>query len=92
MERMDILATVSLPQKVFTGVGANAKTTILFARRLRRERADGWWLEGAEDKSDADRLVLLAAPRLDSPNWSLDKYLEGVLESARNRDFRSSER
>ena len=32
--RMDLLASVSLPQKVFTGVGANAKTSIVFARRL----------------------------------------------------------
>ena len=92
IERMDVLATVGLPQKVFTGVGANAKTTILFARRLRRVRPDGWWLEGAEDRSHADRSVLLTAPRFDSPVWSLENYLEGVLESARRHDFRSSER
>ena len=31
--KMDLLASVSLPQKIFTGVGANAKTSIIFARR-----------------------------------------------------------
>src|SRR5262249_31655484 len=34
MERVQLLAVVALPQKVFTGVGAKAKTGILFARRL----------------------------------------------------------
>jgi type I restriction-modification system DNA methylase subunit len=92
IERMDVLATVGLPQKTFTGVGANARTTILFARRLRRGRPDGWWQEEAEDSSDADRIVLLTSPRLDSPNWSLDNYLAGVLESASKHDFRSTEK
>jgi type I restriction-modification system DNA methylase subunit len=34
MEHLWLLAVVTLPQKVFTGVGANAKTGILFARRF----------------------------------------------------------
>jgi hypothetical protein len=40
--RMDLLASVSLPQKAFTGVGANAKTSIVFARRsLKTGPTDG---------------------------------------------------
>jgi len=69
--RIDLLASISLPQKVFTGVGANAKTTILFAR------------QSAQKQADPNRLVLLTAPRLDSPLWSLENYLESVLQSAR---------
>ena len=92
IERMDVLASVGLPQKTFTGVGANARTTILLAHRLRRERPDGWWQQGIEDKSHADRKVLLSAPRQDSPIWSLENYLEDVLEGARKHDFRSAEK
>ena len=82
--RMDLLASVSLPQKVFTGVGANAKTTILFARRRVQERTEGWWLEPPEAMPDADRTILLTAPRLDATNWSLEIYLESVLEALRS--------
>jgi len=87
MEQMNLLAGVSLPQKVFTGVGANAKTTILFARRLRRPRPEGWWLDDAKDRSHADRGVILTAPHLDSPMWSLENYLADVLDGARKHNF-----
>ena len=33
MEHVVLLAVVGLPQKVFTGVGANARTGIFFGRR-----------------------------------------------------------
>jgi hypothetical protein len=84
--RMDLAACVSLPQKVFTGVGANAKTTIIFARRRMDDRPDGWWLLKPETLPDAGRKVLLTAPRLDAPNWSLETYLDSALEGARHRD------
>ena len=40
--QMDLLAVVSLPHKVFTGVGANAKTSIIFTQRLLEPRPTGW--------------------------------------------------
>ena len=84
--RMDLLASISLPQKVFTGVGANAKTTILFARRRMRERPVGWdSREGRRHLPDKDREVFMAGPRLDAPGWSLEIYLKSVLEGARKR-------
>src|SRR5205085_5690881 len=82
--RMDLLAIVSLPQRVFSGVGANAKTTILFARRVLSQRPEGWWLN--EQVADANRKVLLTAPRLNSPNWSLEGYLNSILEGARDKN------
>jgi len=83
-DRMSLLASVGLPQKVFTGVGANAKTTILFFRRTPQERREG---ENSSEASpcepEANRPVLLTAPRLDSRDWSLESYLNSVLQSAR---------
>jgi len=82
--RMDLLATVGLPQKVFTDVGANAKTTILFARRLVHDRPDGWFSPDALDQlPENDGPILLTAPQLDSPNWRLENYLNSVLATAR---------
>ena len=82
--RMDLLASISLPQKVFTGVGANAKTTIIFARRLTQDRTNGWYApsEGDELPED-DPPIFLAAPRLDAPGFSVENYLARVLEDAR---------
>ena len=82
--RMDLLASVGLPQKVFTGVGANARTTILFARRRIQERPDGWAAQDPDHLPDTDRMIYLTAPRLDAPHWSLESYLESVLEGARS--------
>lgn len=84
--RMDLLASVGLPQKVFTDVGANARTTILFARRLLHDQPAGWFSPAALDQlPEHDAPIFLTAPRLDSPNWSLENYLNSVLASARRQ-------
>jgi predicted RNA methylase len=82
--RMDLLASISLPQKVFTGVGANAKTTIIFARRLTQDRPNGWCApsEGDELPED-DQPIFLAAPGIDAPGFSIESYLARVLADAR---------
>lgn len=82
--RMDLLASISLPQKVFTGVGANAKTSIIFARRLTQDRANGWCSpEALEQMPEGDGPIFLAAPRLDAPGFTVESYLARVLEDAR---------
>ena len=86
--RMDLLASISLPQKVFTGVGANAKTTIIFARRLPQDRPNGWYAQTQDDEpAEDDQPIFIAAPRLDAPGFSIASYLARVLEDAR-RDRR----
>ncbi len=83
--RMDLLASVSLPQKVFTGVGANARTSIIFARRLDHDRPDGWYLPDSLKNSREDNVpIFLAAPRLDARGFTLDSYLARVLADARS--------
>lgn len=86
--KMDLLASISLPQKVFTGVGANAKTSIVFGRRRAHDRPDGWYSPDAFDNvPDEDEPVFLAAPRLDAPGFSIASYLSRVLADAqRKRD------
>ena len=86
--RMDLLASVSLPQKVFTGVGANAKTSIVFARRLAHDRPNGWYSPDAFDNlPEEDLPIFMAAPRLDAPGFSIESYLARVLADAqRQRD------
>jgi N-6 DNA methylase len=82
--KMDLLASVSLPQKIFTGVGANAKTSIIFARRRAHDRPDGWYrLDTLDDSPDEDQPIFLAAPRLDAPGFSHESYLARVLADAR---------
>ncbi len=82
--RMDLLASVSLPQKVFTGVGANAKTSIVFARRRVHDRPDKWYSPEALDRlAEEDEPVFLAAPRLEAPGFTIGGYLARVLEDAR---------
>jgi hypothetical protein len=84
--RMDLLASVSLPQKVFTGVGANAKTSIVFARRRACDRPDGWYSPDAlDDLPEEDIPVFLAAPRLDALGFSTESYLARVLADARGK-------
>jgi hypothetical protein len=81
--KIDLLASVSLPQKIFTGVGANAKTSIIFARRRMQDRPDGWYRPDAfDDSSDEDQPIFLAAPRLDAPGFSHEGYLARVLADA----------
>lgn len=86
--RMDLLASVSLPQKVFTGVGANAKTSIVFARRRAHDRPNGWYSPDALDNlPEEDSPIFMAAPRLDAPGFSIESYLARVLADAqRKRD------
>jgi hypothetical protein len=86
--KMDLLASLSLPQKVFTGVGANAKTSIIFARRRAHDRPDGWYSPDAFDNlPEEDSPIFLAAPRLDAPGFSIESYLARVLADAqRERD------
>ena len=84
--KMDLLASVSLPQKVFTGVGANAKTSIIFGRRRTHDRPDGWYSPAAFDNlPDEDEPVFLAAPRLDAPGFSIESYLSRVLADAKRK-------
>src|SRR5262249_11968791 len=65
LQEIQLLAVVGLPQKVFTGVGAKAKTGIIFARRYtleeRQEIASNLLLvEGANQLTD--RKIPLVAP------------------------------
>jgi hypothetical protein len=90
LTEMDLLAVVGLPQQVFAGVGAKARTSIVFARRRVRPR-------GATDRpaappddepgSVADNgtgpRVLMAASNPESPGFGLERYLADVLEHAR---------
>ncbi|HXR05170.1 MAG TPA: N-6 DNA methylase [Verrucomicrobiae bacterium] len=81
--KMDLLASVSLPQKIFTGVGANANTSIIFARRRVQDRPDGWYQTGKlEDSPNEDQPIFLAAPRLDAPGFSHESFLARVLADA----------
>ena len=81
--RMDLLATVGLPQKVFRGVGANAKTTIVYARRRAHDRPDGWYSSGAYKNLPEENIpMFLTAPLLDFPGFSLESYLARVLADA----------
>jgi len=73
--QMDLLACVSLPQKVFSGVGANARTSIIFGRRRSGQPS--------QRLQDEDRPIFLAAPRLEAADFSLETYLTKVLEDAR---------
>jgi hypothetical protein len=82
--KMDLLASISLPHKIFTGVGANAKTSIIFARRRMQDQPAGWYSPDAlDDSPDEDRPIFLAAPRLDAPGFSHESYLARVLADAR---------
>ena len=84
--QMDLLAVVSLPHKVFTGVGANAKTSILFAQRLLQPRLAGW--DEADDfnnSATARYKIFMTAPQPDVPGWNLEWYLKDVLAGARKR-------
>jgi N-6 DNA Methylase len=86
MGRMDLLATVGLPQKVFKGVGANAKTTIVYARRRTKDRPDGWYSSGAYKNMPEENVpIFLTAPLLDFPSFSIESYLARVLADAQRQ-------
>jgi hypothetical protein len=94
MESMQLLAVVGLPQKVFTGVGANARTGIIFSRRY--TAAEQREVESAPAAGQGCRLpkgmsarrVLMASPHVDSPDWTLDEYLSTVLDLVSRRNGR----
>jgi hypothetical protein len=86
MGRMDLLTTVGLPQKVFKGVGANAKTTIVYARRRAQDRPDGWYSSGAYKNLPEENVpIFLTAPLLDFPGFSIEIYLARVLADAQRQ-------
>jgi hypothetical protein len=89
MQQVQLLAVVGLPHKVFTGVGANAKTGIIFARRytFAEQRAN----EKAKPLPSGPRLaveilkkpVFMASPNeLKTPEMR-SEYLGDVLSSVR---------
>jgi hypothetical protein len=84
LRHMDLLASISLPQKAFTGVGANAKTSIIFARRRLYDLPNGTQPSAGRAASpEDDRPIFLAAPRLDAPGFTIQGYLDRVLADAR---------
>jgi N-6 DNA Methylase len=91
LEHVNLLGVVSLPQKVFTGVGAKARTGILIARRYTIEeqcRVDQTPATSAETRLPQEwlkRKVFMAMPSLRQPadEWNLEEYLEGVLGGVR---------
>lgn len=73
LQKGNPLALVSLPRKVFTSVGANAKTTILFMKK----RIPGEILKGI-----AKRKVLLTSPNQgNGNNIDLESYFKEVLDT-----------
>ena len=86
--RMDLLASVGLPQKVFAGVGAKARTYIILARRRLHDRPNGWYSPGAFDDMPEENVpIFLTAPRVDMTGFGTESYLARVLADAqRKRD------
>ncbi|HVC97319.1 MAG TPA: N-6 DNA methylase [Pirellulales bacterium] len=88
MEWMRLLAVVVLPQKVFSGVGANARTGMIFCRRY--TAAQQREVEAAQPigqgcrhpKGMAKKKVLMISPQTDYPDWSLEEYLSNILDIA----------
>ena len=77
LQRGKPLAIVSLPRKVFSGAGVNAKTTILFMKK----RKLGETLEDTLRKK-----VLLASPKYgNGNNIDLENYFEEVLNATKKR-------
>lgn len=95
MGQIQLLAVIGLPQKVFTGAGAKAKTGIVFARRYTTAEQEA---NAAGRHADALRLapvlrrekVLMVAPEPAIPNWTLEKYLAGILEATARRQASAS--
>ncbi|MFH0931332.1 MAG: N-6 DNA methylase [Candidatus Zixiibacteriota bacterium] len=76
LQRGSPLAIVSLPRKVFTSTGANAKTTILFMKKR---------IPGEVPKDTTRKKVLLTSPNQgNGNNMDLGKYFEEVLNAAKN--------
>jgi hypothetical protein len=96
LTEMDLLAVVSLPQKVFVGVGANARTSVVSARRRLRPKildnraAVAPKADAALDPEDdgTGPAVQMAAPNTTAPGFSLEEYLSTVLQRARENATR----
>jgi hypothetical protein len=86
MEEIQLHAVVSLPQKVFTGVGANVKTGIVFGRRF--TAAERQNITRLPRMADSARVlpklestdVCLVSPRPETKGWSLSSYLTQILK------------
>ncbi|MGH7137822.1 MAG: N-6 DNA methylase [Pirellulales bacterium] len=90
MEQVVLLAVATLPQKVFSGVGANARTGILFARRhtlaerqavLRTKPAYG--IRMTEELSE--HKVFMFSPRPEYEGFSLEVYFSAMLDAIREK-------
>lgn len=90
LEQVVLLAVVALPQKVFSGVGANARTGIFFGRRYTTAQQLALATSKRTGKSDLPEDVMSAEvfmiqPRLDSPDFSLESYFSTVLGTIREK-------
>lgn len=91
MERVVLLAVATLPQKVFSGVGANARTGILFARR--HTTAEELATSTAKPVAAGCRVpaellsseVFMFSPRPDDEGFSLEGYFSTMLDVIRER-------
>lgn len=79
LEETRLLAVVSLPNKVFTGVGANARTGIIFARR---NGGTGIHLHNVQP-GDRNANVVMVSPNEAEP-LELEQYLSGIVNHARS--------
>jgi predicted Rossmann fold nucleotide-binding protein DprA/Smf involved in DNA uptake/SAM-dependent methyltransferase len=95
MQQVQLLTVVGLPQKVFTGVGAKAKTGILFARRYtdaEKEANAKARATGGVAKRFHSLQILLTTPHMDSKEWSLPDYFSAVIDSAKKVVAANAER
>lgn len=91
LTEMYLLAVVSLPQKVFLGVGANAKTSVVFARRRLRPRKAAPLVAVTPEEPSSEEFedpgtgpaVQMAAPNPSAPGFCLEGYLADVLQHVR---------
>lgn len=98
MEHAILLAVVTLPQKVFTGVGAKARTGILFARRF--TEAEQAAVPFAKPIGEGCRIpewlleekVFMISPRPEDDGFTLEYYLETILDIIRDGKPRSAQK
>jgi hypothetical protein len=85
MREIQLLAVIGLPQRVFSGVGAKAKTGIILARRYTDAEKQ---LVKFDERSKTQRIsptlgknkVLMVAPDTASESWTLNSYLSSILD------------
>jgi SAM-dependent methyltransferase len=85
MEQVVLLAVATLPQKVFSGVGANARTGIFFARRhtLAEQRAvlHAKPIGGVRMTEElSQHKVFMFSPRPEDAEYSLEGYFSTMLD------------